>query len=158
MSQSFPPNPGGHQQSPYAGHPACLGHPASTAQPSGLNPWVAALLGGVTGAILTVIFTTVVPMLFFGLLMGGGMLGDDGFMGAPQGTVAVAPDGSVSGAALAEAVDGVAYYEDVTCPGTVKVATDATTICEADDGFEDLHVVVVFDGTDGRFSTADLWE
>lgn len=161
-----PPHPGGYlphpsaYQNPYAGHPAYAVPPAPAPQPAGLNPWVAGLLGFLIGGFLTFVATMVLPMLFFGFLIGGPFGGEfeEGFMGPPGGRVVVAADGSVSGVALAEELEGVAYYEDVTCPETAKVATDVTTICEGDDGFEGLRIVVVFDGTDGRFSTADLWE
>ena len=73
--------------------------------------------------------------------------------------VEVGADGSVGGEALAEALEdeGDYYYEDVSCPATARVATDVTTICRANDGMDDLRVVVVFEGDDGRFRTADLW-
>lgn len=171
MSQSFPPNPGGYQQNPggylptpggyhqnpYAGHPAYAGYPGPTPRSSELNPWIAALFGAMAGGFLTFLLMTLVPMLLFGFAMGGGPFGDEGFMDT-SGRVSVASDGSVTGAALAEALEDTDWYERATCPDTAKVATDATTICEANDGFEDLRVVVVFDGTDGRFATADLWE
>ncbi|CAN7328090.1 DUF3824 domain-containing protein [Knoellia sp. LjRoot47] len=145
---------------PYAGPPAYVGMSAPPARGGGLNPWLAGLAGAGVGAVLTVIAMTVLPMLFFGLVLGGGFMGDEGFMGGPPtGRVAVGPDGSVTGEALAEALvrDDDFYYEEVSCPATAKVATDETTICEGNDGVEDLRIVVVFDGTDGTFATADLW-
>ncbi|KGN33000.1 hypothetical protein N802_15520 [Knoellia sinensis KCTC 19936] len=163
MSQFHPPHQGSPYTPPaqggppaYAGHPAYVGYPVPQPQSSGLNPWVAGLLGALAGAMLTFIGMTLLPILFFGLLMGGPM-GDEGFMGPPASRVDVAPDGSVSGLALAEALEE-GYYEDVTCPNTPKVGTDVTTICDANDGFANMRVVVVFRGTDGRFGAADLFE
>lgn len=164
----LPPGPGPHAfygQStqgapvPYGAHPAYLGMPAPAQQPSGLNPWLAGLIGAGAGALLTVMAMTLLPMLFFGLAMGGGFMDEEGFMGPPTGRVAVEPGGGVSGVALAGALEGNDdfYYEDVTCPETVRVATDVTAICSGDDGFEDLRIVVVFEGTGGQFATADLW-
>jgi len=144
----------------YAGPPAYLGMPAPAPQAHGLNPWVAGLIGAGVGAVLTVIAMTVLPMLLFGFAFGA-MGGEDGFLGGPpSGRVAVQPDGTVSGESLAAALedsDGDFFYEDVTCPATPKVATDETTICEGNDGFTDMRIVVVFDGSNGKFSTADLW-
>ncbi|MEO7269254.1 MAG: hypothetical protein ABIW49_08630 [Knoellia sp.] len=123
-----------------------------------MNPWVAGLLGVLAGGFLTVMGMTVIPMLLFGFLLSGPM-SDEGFMeGPPPQRVEVAADGSVSGIALAEALEGAAWYEDMTCPSTAKVDTDVTTICEGNDGIDNMRVVVVFRGTDGRFGTADLFE
>lgn len=141
---------------PYGAHPAYLGMPSPAPRSSGLNPWVAGLIGVFVGGIGAMVLSFLLPMLFFGLLMGGG-LGEEGFPGGPQ-NVTVAADGSVSGVALAEVLEEAGWYDDMTCPGTPKVATDVTTICEGDDGFADLRVVVVFQGSNGRFSTADLFE
>ncbi|EAP97222.1 hypothetical protein JNB_17168 [Janibacter sp. HTCC2649] len=121
-----------------------------------MNPWVAGLLGAFGGVVLTVIGMTVIPMLLFGFLLSGPM-GDGGFMESSPQRVTVAADGSVSGTALAEALES-GWYEDMTCPNTAEVATDVTTICEGSDGVDPMRVVVVFRGTDGRFGTADLFE
>ncbi|MFC7486374.1 hypothetical protein ACOCJ7_14100 [Knoellia sp. CPCC 206453] len=141
---------------PYGAHPAYLGMPSPAPQSTGLNPWIAGLIGVICGGVLTVIGMTVIPMILFGFLLGGPM-GDEGFMEGPH-SVTVAADGSVSGVALADALEDGEWYEDMTCPNTATVATDVTTICEGTDGFADLRVVVVFRGTDGRFGTADLFE
>lgn len=142
------PPPYGYAQPP-------VGSPRST----GLNPWAAGAIGVVVGMGLTFIGMTVVPMLFFGLAFGGFGSFDEGFPGPPSGRVEVAADGSVGGEALAEALEdeGDYYYEDVSCPATARVATDVTTICRGNDGVDDLRIVVVFEGDDGRFRTADLW-
>lgn len=152
-----PPHPGA--PSPYAGPPAYLGLPAPAPQRQGFSPVLAGFLGALGGAVLTVVAMTVLPMLFFGLAMGGGFMEEGELMGPPSGRVVVEPDGGVGGVALADALedDDDFFYEDVTCPDTTRVATDVTTICEGGDGFEELRIVVVFDGTDGRFRTADLW-
>lgn len=105
------------------------------------------------------VLSFVLPMIFFGIIMGGGFAEgfDEGPMGGPQ-RVTVSADGSVSGGALVAALEESDWYQDMTCPDTAKVATDVTTICRGRDGFEDLRVVVVFRGSDGEFSTADLFE
>lgn len=145
---------------PYGAHPAYAGMPSPAPRSSGLNPWVAGLIGVLIGGIGAMVLSFVVPMIFFGLFMGagfGGSFDEEGFMGGPQ-RVTVAADGSVSGTALAEALEEAEWYQGVTCPDTAKVATDISTICEGTDGFSGMRVVVVFEGTDGRFSTADLYE
>ena len=157
MSQpSYPPHHGPPPH-PYAGHPAYL-FPPPPARPAGMNPWVAGLIGALVGGALTVVATMVLPMIFFGLMMGAGGVMDEEFMGPERGQVVVASDGSVSGVVLAEDLEDAPWYEDVTCPDTTAVRTDATTICSGNDGFEDLRIVVVFRGTDGEYGTADLWE
>ena len=143
--------------SPYGAPPAYLAMPSPTPPSAGLNPWIAGLIGVICGGVLTIIGMTVIPMILFGFLLSGPM-GDEGFMGGAPSRVTVAADGSVSGTALAEALEDAQWYEDMTCPNTAQVATDVTTICEGSDGFDDLRVVVVFRGTDGRFGTADLFE
>lgn len=140
---------------PYGVHPAYAGMP-SPPQSSGLNPWIAGLIGVFIGGFMAVVASMLIPMIFFGFLMGG-PFGDEGFMETPD-RVAVAPDGSVSGVALAEVLEKSEWYEGMTCPNTAKVGTDVTTICEGSDGFEGMRVVVVFRGTDGRFAAADLYE
>ncbi len=144
---------------PYGTHPAYLGMPSPAPQSAGMNPWIAGLLGAIAGGVLTIIGTTLIPMLFFGLFMAAGSGGafDEGFIDGPQ-RVTVAADGSVSGTALAQALEEAEWYEDMTCPDTAKVATDVTTICRGSDGFEDMRVVVIFEGSGGKFSTADLFE
>lgn len=163
---SFPPGPphqpyAGGYAAPYAVPPSHgYAHPPALApRSSGLNPWAAGAIGLVVGMFLTFVGMTVLPMLFFGLAFGGFGSFEEGFPSPPSGRVEVAADGSVSGEALAEALEdeGDYYYEDVTCPATARVATDVTTICRGTDGVDDLRVVVVFDGDDGRFRTADLW-
>ncbi|WP_404384739.1 hypothetical protein LL946_03265 [Knoellia locipacati] len=151
--------PGQGAPNPYAGPAAYLGVPAAAPQRQGFSPVLAGFLGALAGACLTVIAVTVIPMLFFGLAMGGGFMEEDGFMGPPSGRVVVEPDGGVSGVVLADALEdgGDFYYEDVTCPDTARVATDVTTICDGGDGVENLRIVVVFEGSEGQFRTADLW-
>ena len=145
---------------PYGAHPAYAGMPSPATRSSGLNPWVAGLIGMLIGGIGAMALSFLLPMIFFGLFMGagfGGAFDEEGFMGGPQ-RVTVAADGSVSGTALAEALEEAEWYQGMTCPDTAKVATDVSTICEGNDGFSGMRVVVVFEGTDGRFSTADLYE
>lgn len=155
MSHSYPPHPGGYQ-APYAGPPAYVQYPPAAPQSTGLNPWVAGLIGVLVGGIGAMVLSFVLPLIFFGVLMGGDFA-DEGFMGGPD-EVTVASDGSVSGVALAQALEGGEWYEEMTCPDTTKVATDVTTICTGSDGFDDLRVVVVFSGSGGEFATADLYE
>ncbi|WP_353951103.1 hypothetical protein V6K52_15875 [Knoellia sp. S7-12] len=143
---------------PYGVHPAYAGMPSPAPRSTGLNPWVAGLIGVLIGGIGAMVLSFVLPMIFFGFLMGGPFGGDfdEGFMDGSQ-RVTVAADGSVSGAALADVLEDD-WYEDMTCPHTAKVGTDVTTICRGSDGIEDLRVVVVFRGTDGEFTMADLYE
>lgn len=155
MSQNYPPHPGGYQP-PYVGPPAYLGYASPAPQSSGMNPWVAGLIGVIIGGMGAILLSFLLPLIFFGLMMGSGF--DDGeFMDGPT-RVTVSSDGSVSGTALAQALDDGGWYDDMSCPDTAKVATDVTTICTGTDGFDDLRVVVVFRGTEGRFSTADLFD
>ncbi|MFW5473911.1 hypothetical protein ACOCJ5_11440 [Knoellia sp. CPCC 206450] len=158
-----PPYPGGYA-APYAVPPpyGYANPPAHTPRSSGFNPWAAGAIGVAVGMLLSFLGMTLLPMLVFGLAFGGfGGFGtfEEGFSGPPPGRVVVAADGSVSGEALAEALEDENdyYYEDVSCPSTTRVATDVTTICRANDGVDDLRVVVVFEGDEGRFRTADLW-
>ncbi|MFW5469156.1 hypothetical protein ACOCJ4_03830 [Knoellia sp. CPCC 206435] len=158
MSQpSYPPHPGPPPH-PYAGHPAYGFPPPPPAPQPGLNPWVAGVIGALVGGVLTVVATTLLPMIFFGLMMGAGGFMDEGFMGPERGQVAVTADGSVSGVVLADDLEDAPWYEDVTCPDTTAVGTDVTTICSGNDGVDDLRIVVVFRGTEGEYGTADLWE
>lgn len=152
-----PPPQGG--PTAYGVHPAYAAVPAPTGQSGGLNPWLAGLIGVLIGGIGAMVLSFVLPMIFFGFLMGaggGGPFDEEGFMGGPQ-RVTVAADGSVSGAALAAALEEAEWYEGMTCPDTARVATDVTTICRGSDGFEDLRVVVVFEGDSGEFGTADVF-
>lgn len=145
---------------PYGLQPAYVGMPSPAPRSGGINPWLAGLIGVLIGGIGAMVLSVVLPMIFFGALFGGlfgpGFDEGEGFMEGPQ-RVAVGADGSVSGVALAEVLEEAPWYEDVTCPDTAGVATDVTTVCRGTDGFEDLRVVVVFEGSSGQFSTADVF-
>lgn len=158
MSQNYPPHPGGYQP-PYSGPPAYAGYHSPAPQSTGLNPWIAGLIGVLIGGAGAMVLSFVLPLIFFGLLTGAGFAGgfDEGFIDGPQ-RVTVAADGSVSGVALADALEEAEWYEAMTCPDTATVATDVTTICRGSDGFDGLRVVVVFRGSEGEFGTADLFE
>lgn len=169
MSQSFPPSPGGLAPNPsgypphpggyqptYASHPAYLGMPSPTPQHSRMNPWVAALLGALTGTLLT---GAAGVLLWF--VMGYPMpwQGVDDWAEDWRGTVAVASDGSVAGPALADAVlevGGGGYYEEVSCPATPRAAADVMTLCDVDDGYDQYRVVVLFLDSDGNFESAEM--
>jgi len=155
--QSGPP----HQPyAPYAVPPA-YGYaqsPMSTpgSRPAGVNPWLAALLGGLVGATVTGLLALVV---FMGIGMPLPWEGPDDWVDDWTGQVDVASDGSVLGFALADAVaevGGGGYYEEVVCPDTARVAEDVTTLCDVDDGYDQYRVVVVFLDEDGAFETAEL--
>lgn len=156
-----PPTSGpGHTQHPYAGRPglayAYAPVPAAGSSPSGFNPWVAGLLGGIVGATVTGLLALVVAL---GMGMPMPWEGPEDWVDDWTGQVDVASDGSVLGFALADAVDevgGGGYYEEVVCADTAGVAEDVTTLCDVDDGFDRYRVVVVFLDTDGAFETAEL--
>lgn len=152
MSASYPP----HAQrpfDPYAGHPAYAPAPRR----GGLNPWVAALLGALAGAVLTALTGVV---LWYAM---GGPVPWEGIEDSAadwSGRVEVAADGSVPGMVLADAVfevGGGGFYEEVTCASTPRIAADVTTVCRVDDGYDRYRVVVLFLDGEGRFETAEFF-
>lgn len=157
----LPPAGPPHQPyAPYAAPPAYAYAyapvPAGGSSPSGFNPWVAGLLGGIVGATVTGLLALVVAL---GMGMPMPWEGPDDWVDDWTGQVDVASDGSVLGFALADAVDevgGGGYYEEVVCADTAEVAEDVTTLCDVDDGFDRYRVVVVFLDADGAFETAEL--
>ncbi len=152
MSQSYPP-PEHRLPDPYAGHAAY----ASVSRRSGLNPWVAAVLGALVGSLLTGLAGVV---LWYAM---GGPMPWEGIEDSAEdwsGRVDVAGDGSVPPMVLADAVfevGGGGYYEDVVCAATPRVAADVTTICRVDDGYDRYRVVVLFLDGEGRFETAEFF-
>ncbi len=149
MSQSYQHRP----LDPYAGHPAY----APVPRPSGLNPWAAAVLGALVGAVVTGLAGIV---LWYTM---GGPVPWEGIVAAAAdwgGRVDVGSDGSVPPLVLADAVfevGGGGYYEDVVCAATPRVAADVTTVCRVDDGYERYRVVVLFLDGEGRFETAEFF-
>lgn len=176
MSQSFPPPPGSQPQpgpSPYApptqsagypyagqtayGYPSYAGQPPGMVTSKGFNPWVAALLGALAGAAVTAVLAGLV------WLMAGYPMpwqSSEDFIDDWSGTVSVSTDGTVPGQVMADAVrelGGGDYYVEVSCPTTPKVAEGVTTVCRADDGYEDVRVIVYFFDELGSFETAEIY-
>ncbi|PRY58120.1 hypothetical protein BCF74_11343 [Knoellia remsis] len=166
MSSSFPPPSG--QPGPYAaapahgapypyGGPAAYGGAPGGQPPSrGFNPWLAAGLGALGGAIMT---TLLAMVMWFA--MGYPMPWETPQDYAAEWTGQVDPDasGRVPGPVLSDAVTEMSdgYYVDVSCPDTPRVTADITTVCRVDDGIEPFTAVVLFLNDSGDFEVAEFY-
>jgi hypothetical protein len=116
------------------------------------------VLGGLAllGVLLLGVFAVVVT--FFGPFDDGG--GGGGY-GPMRGTVASVKGSPLSGQTLADEVtrrvrDDGGYPEGISCPGTVEVAQDVTTVCHGTDDGEDSSFVVFFEDASGVYTLLEI--
>ena len=113
------------------------------------------VLGGLAllGVLLLGVFALVVTF--------AGDEGGGGYYGPMRGTVAPVKGSPLTGSALAEEVtrkvrDDGGLPEGVSCPATLKVAQDVTTVCHGTDDGEDSSFVVFFEDAQGDYTLLEI--
>lgn len=166
----------------HGGWPGSVGHPGQHPQPGvGFTPYgpapahtqapvdvrvvaapaggrglalVGAVLGG--AALLGVLLLGVALVAFVALSETGG----SGW-GPTQGTVAPSAGRSLDGPTLAaeisrQVTDEGGDPEGITCPATVKVAQDVTTVCHGEVDGDEWAFVVFFEDAEGRYTLLEV--